>query len=98
MTFAFNTKSEEGGHLVAASHPRDQTVRPNVVTQAANPGYHKLIKHFEKLTGRGVVLNTSFNLHGSPVVNSPEDAINVLMSSGLEYLALNNFLIHKPMD
>ena len=51
---------------------------------------------FEERTGRGVVLNTSFNLHGEPIVNSPKDAVRVLEKSGLQHLALNRHLISKP--
>jgi carbamoyltransferase len=95
MTFAFPTKEEGYQDLIAASHPRDATIRPQIVSQQANPGYHKLISRFEEKTGRGVVLNTSFNLHGYPIVDSPVDAIKVFMNSGLETLALNHFMLSK---
>jgi carbamoyltransferase len=95
MTFAFPTKPEGYNDLVAASHPRDATIRPQIVTQKANPGYHKLITRFEERTGRGVVLNTSFNLHGYPIVDTPTDAIRVFVNSGLENLALNHFMLRK---
>lgn len=86
-----------GGHadLNAGSHPRDRTIRPQAVTKTGNPDYHRLISRFEERTGRGVVLNTSFNLHGFPIVYSPADAIDVLRRSGLTHLALNNFIISK---
>ena len=96
MTFALPTRRQTYGELIAASHPRDRTVRPQVVTQEANPGYHALISRFEEKTGRGVVLNTSFNLHGYPIVDTPVDAIGVFLNSGLDKLALNNFFIRKP--
>ncbi len=95
MTFAMPTRRETYGDLIAASHPRDRTVRPQVVTLEANPGYHALISRFEEKTGRGVVLNTSFNLHGYPIVDTPVDAIRVFLNSGLGTLALNNFMINK---
>ena len=54
-----------------------------------------LIQEFHKRTGRGVVLNTSFNLHGYPIVGTPEDALFVLENSGLRNLALGNYLVRK---
>ncbi|MGR8932919.1 MAG: carbamoyltransferase C-terminal domain-containing protein [Gammaproteobacteria bacterium] len=95
MMFAYEANPLKRSDLIAGSHPRDRTIRPQIVTRAANPDYHKLIAHFKKLTGRGAVLNTSFNLHGYPIVYSPQDAIHVFLNSGLEYLALNHFLIRK---
>ncbi len=95
MTFAFPTRDQGYKDLIAASHPRDATIRPQIVSQGANPGYHKLISRFEEKTGRGVVLNTSFNLHGYPIVDTPADAINVFMNSGLENLALNHYMLRK---
>lgn len=95
MTMAFRARDEGYDDLRAGSHPRDKTVRPQVVRKSANPRYHSVIDGFEKLTGRGVVLNTSFNLHGEPIVRSPEDALRVFMNSGLTHLALDNFLVSK---
>ena len=95
MTFAFPAKASGFGDLKAGAHPRDHTIRPQVVTRAANPDYASVIEHFDKETGRGVALNTSFNLHGEPIVYSPADAIRVFKLSGLNHLALNNFLISK---
>jgi carbamoyltransferase len=60
-----------------------------------NPDYHRLIDEFRRITGRGVVLNTSFNLHGYPIVDSPEDALDVLTRSGLKCLALGNYMVRK---
>ncbi len=95
MTMAYRAKPEGYDHLAAASHRRDRTIRPQVVTCLTNPSYHKLLTRFEKLTGRGVILNTSFNLHGHPIVYTPSDALSVFLQSGLENLALGNFVIRK---
>ncbi|QQS37252.1 MAG: hypothetical protein IPM56_04670 [Ignavibacteriales bacterium] len=94
MIMSFDSKIDHD-KIYAASHPYDKTVRPQVVYESWNPDYYKLIKHFEKLTGIGAVLNTSFNLHGYPIVCSPEDALNVFNQSGLKYLAIGNFLVKK---
>ena len=95
MTFAYAAKDAGYDHLIAGSHPHDRTIRPQVVTRRANPDYHAVIEKFEAKTGRGVVLNTSFNLHGEPIVYGPADAMRVLLTSGLEHLALNNFIVSK---
>jgi carbamoyltransferase len=95
MTFAFETLGDSRHEIVAASHPRDHTIRPQVVTRDANPRYHRLLSLFEERTGCGAVLNTSFNLHGFPIVQSPADAIDVFKRSGLTHLILNNHVISK---
>jgi carbamoyltransferase len=79
----------------AACHPYDLTVRPQVVYRDWNPSYYALLEAFEGLTGRGILLNTSFNLHGYPIVSQPRDALNVLNESGLDWLVIGNFLLHK---
>ncbi len=95
MTFAYPAKDGGYADLTAGSHPRDKTIRPQLVTRNANPDYHAVISKFEEKTGRGVVLNTSFNLHGEPIVHTPADALRVLLNSGLDHLALNNFIVSK---
>ena len=95
MILAFKTTRKGKKDLAAAIHPYDFTCRPQVLKKEDNPRYYQLIKEFEKLTGVGAVLNTSFNLHGRPIVCSPKDALYVFANSGLEYLALENYLICK---
>ena len=96
MTHTFQASTEGIDHLAAGTHPRDHTIRAQVVTKNANLGYHRLLSSFEERTGRGGLVNTSFNLHGEPIVYSPEDAIRVLQKSGLQHLALGHFLLKKP--
>ena len=95
MIMTFDTRAEKRAALAAAVHPYDFTGRPQEVSDRMNPDYFRVLKHFEELTGEGVILNTSFNLHGEPVVCSPEDALRVFDISGLEYLALDNMLLSK---
>ncbi|MCK4787975.1 MAG: hypothetical protein KAV87_29750 [Desulfobacteraceae bacterium] len=95
MTFAFRSKPDTYPDLIAGSHPSDHTIRPQVVTREASPDFHRLLTAYEEATGRGCILNTSFNLHGHPIVYSPQDAIEVFLNSGLRYLALNNYLLSK---
>lgn len=95
MTIGFETKELAHKHLIAGLHPEDLTARPQIVRKEQNPEYHNLLKEFEKITGIGGVLNTSLNLHGYPIVNTPEDLIKVLDNSDLKYVYVNNHLIHK---
>ena len=94
MILSFDT-TERVADLAAAIHPYDRSARPQIVSQEWNPGYHHLISEFRRRTGRGAILNTSFNLHGFPIANTPEDALEVLKNSGLQHLLLGHFLVHK---
>lgn len=95
MTVSFETTELARKHLPAALHPADFTARPQMVTKEMNPEYHDLIKEFERLTSVGALLNTSFNLHGRPIVCSPEDALFVFENSDLDMLLVGNTLISK---
>ena len=95
MMLAFPTNPKRRDEIVAAVHPQDGTARAHIVDEAWNPGYHRVIREFERRTGTGAVLNTSFNLHGEPLVGSPVDALDTFERSGLPHLALGRFLISK---
>jgi carbamoyltransferase len=95
MMFAFPSRPERRAAFVAAQHPYDFTTRPQEVTATHNPDYYRLLKEYEARTGEGIVLNTSFNLHGEPMVYRARDAVNVFLRSGLEYMALGNWWVEK---
>jgi carbamoyltransferase len=95
MMLAFPTNPKRRDEIIAAVHPQDGTARAHLVDEAWNPGYHRVIREFEQRTGTGAVLNTSFNLHGEPLVGSPADAVDTFERSGLPHLALGRFLISK---
>ncbi len=95
MMLAFPTNPKRRDEIAAAVHPHDGTARAHIVDEAWNPGYYRLIREFERRTGIGAVLNTSFNLHGEPLVCSPQDAVDTFERSGLPHLALGRFLISK---
>jgi len=94
MILSFDT-TERWKDIAAAIHPFDRTARPQLVSAKWNPSYHRVISEFEKLTGVGAVLNTSFNLHGFPICSRPADALEVLDKSGLTHLAIENWLVEK---
>jgi len=73
----------------------DGTARPQSVEEKYNPRFYALLKSFGELSGHPVLINTSFNVQGEPIVNSPEDALRCFFSSGLDVLVLNNFVLVK---
>lgn len=95
MMLAFETTKRAQTDIPATLHPYDQTCRPQILKKEDNPGFYEIIKEFEKLTGIPAVLNTSFNLHGEPIVCTPEDALDTFLKSGLEYLVIEDYLISK---
>jgi carbamoyltransferase len=70
----------------------DRTIRPQLVNEM-NAGYRDVIRAFKARTGVGGILNTSFNLHGYPIVGSPEVALDTLKKSELDAVALGPFLV-----
>ena len=60
-----------------------------------NDKYYDLIDQFRKITGLGVLLNTSFNLHGEPIVDTPEDALSTFQRSELDVVLINDYLISR---
>jgi carbamoyltransferase len=93
MTMAFDSIEETRSDFPSAMHPADKTVRPQIVTKEMNPEYYDLLQEFEKLTGRGILLNTSFNLHGKPVAIGPIEAIYTLRNSEMDALVIGNHLL-----
>ncbi|MGB3264426.1 MAG: carbamoyltransferase [Microcoleus sp.] len=73
----------------------DYSARIQTVHKETNPRYYDLISHFEKRSGCSIVVNTSFNVRGEPIVCTPEDAYRCFMRTEMDYLVLENFLIPK---
>lgn len=97
MIMAFDTPaSKEGRENISATiHPYDATCRPQTVRQEWNPSYYRVIKSFEEITGIGAILNTSFNLHGYPMVGTPEMALWTFENSKLDGLILGNYIVTR---
>jgi carbamoyltransferase len=95
MMFAFRTRPERRAALAGAQHPYDFTTRPQEVRTGHNPEFHRLLEEYESITGESAVLNTSFNLHGEPIVYRARDAVDVFLRSGLEHMALANWWVEK---
>lgn len=94
MTMAFDVVKGKEKKLAAAIHI-DNTARPQVVSKKVNPKYWQVIESFYQLTGVPVILNTSFNKHGLPIVHSPEDAVEHLLWGCVDELAIGDYLVKK---
>ncbi|MBI4057999.1 hypothetical protein HY405_01660 [Candidatus Microgenomates bacterium] len=95
MILTFDTTPQGQHELRAAIHPYDKTTRPQLLKKEDNPAYYYLIDEFRKITGVAALLNTSFNLHGEPIVCTPQQALRVFTKSGLSYLVLKDLIIQK---
>ena len=85
MMYAMDFKLEKHGEVPAITHV-DGTCRIQTVTREQNEKYYEIIDEFRKITGVPIVFNTSFNLAGEPLVETPDEAMNTIFSSDIEYL------------
>jgi carbamoyltransferase len=94
MVGAFKVKKEMRDEVPAIVHV-DGSARPQFVEYTTNPRYYKLIEEFALKTGTPMLVNTSFNLSGEPIVHLPEDAIRSFMKSEIDVLVLGDYIISK---
>lgn len=94
MTVAYHVKDNMKDSISSAVHV-DNTVRPQTVSSDVNPLYHSLISSLGKKTGHPVVLNTSFNVRGEPIICTPLEAIRCFYSCGLDAIIIGDFLLGK---
>ncbi|MCY4565154.1 MAG: carbamoyltransferase [Gammaproteobacteria bacterium] len=97
MTITFDVTPGWRERIPEVVH-EDGTARIQVVERATNPRYYALLEDMERLTGNGVLLNTSLNRRGEPIVCPPADALDMFFGSDLQYLALEDFLVTKRND
>ena len=95
MILAFDAQDDVKEKIPAALHV-DDTGRPQTVDKETNPRYWHLIDEFRKLTGVPVVLNTSFNVDSEPIVCTPKNALATFYMSGMDALAIGDFIVEKP--
>lgn len=95
MIQTFGVSPDAREEIEAALHPGDGTTRPQTVSPEANPRYHRLIEAFYDTTGIPILLNTSLNDHGEPVVNTPEEAVVDFYRMGLDTLVLGDYVLRK---
>ena len=89
---------EEKRKIIPAVTHVDGTGRLQTVSREDNPSFYHLLEEFDRLTGVPIVINTSFNVMGEPIVNKPEDAIRCFYTSGLEALILGRYLLVKSPE
>lgn len=94
MVTSFDVPKDKIKEIEGVVHV-DGTTRPQLVKKEIFPKYWELIKNVEKKLGIGVVLNTSFNRKGEPIVCSPKDALNTFLNCGMEYLAIGDYIVEK---
>jgi carbamoyltransferase len=73
----------------------DGTARAQFVSADDNPMFYRVLSEFKRLSGFGVVINTSFNLHGRTIANTPEDAIEDFLDSQMDFLVLDGYLVRR---
>lgn len=97
MIMAFPSLPTAQSQLKAAMHRYDFTIRPQIVEKEWNPSYWETLRQWHRASGNGGFLNTSFNLHGYPIVKDSVFALDTMLKSGLEYLVVDNFIVQKPI-
>ncbi len=94
MLFVCDVKKEQQDKIPAVTHI-DKTARPQTVTRSSNPLLYRLLNELSGEYGIPVVLNTSFNVNGEPIVCSPEDAVKTFLYARLDYLVIGSFIIER---
>jgi carbamoyltransferase len=94
MLFVYCVQSDKADKIPAVRHV-DGTARIQTVNEDQHPQYYSLLKEFKKLTGVPVLVNTSFNTRGEPIVCTPRDAIECFWTSPFDALVINSFLLEK---
>ena len=97
MTVTFDCTNFMKRTCPAAVHV-DGTARPQLVRADTNPSFYRIIQEYYRLSGIPSIINTSFNMHEEPIVNSPSDAIRAFLQGNLDYLAISNFLVRHPLQ
>ncbi|NBY18664.1 carbamoyltransferase, partial [bacterium] len=94
MLLAPKVKKEMQSRIPAVTHA-DETARIQTLTESQNPKLYRLLKVFGEKTGTPVLVNTSFNLRGEPIVCSPDDAVSCFKTSDLDALAIEDYWVEK---
>jgi carbamoyltransferase len=94
MITTVDVRSEHRASLPAVVHVNG-SARLQTVSAQDNPDFHALLRAVGKTTGREMVLNTSFNVKGQPIVRTPEEAIDTFLGTGIEFLFLENCIVTR---
>ena len=94
MLLVCDVKKDRIKDIPAVTHV-DDTARLQTITQEQNPRYWKLVQAFDRLTGIPVLVNTSFNVRGEPIVCTPSDAIRCYLGTNIDVLVVGNYVVRK---
>ena len=86
MTLLVDTKDEWKERIPTVVHPKDKTARIQIVTETSNPLFYQILKKYKEVSGAGILVNTSFNVHNEPIVETPENAFNHLKNGIVDFL------------
>lgn len=92
MTVCFPGTTRMQKEHPAAVHV-DGTSRMQIVRQESNPAFYRILSEYKKISGKGILLNTSLNIHEEPIVRTPQEAIAVFLVASLDYLAIGKYLV-----
>jgi len=95
MMFTFQAKADQAENFLAGIHQSDKTARAQIIDAEIYPDFHDIISKFDQKSGIPSVLNTSFNLHGFPIVLGACDAVDVYLNSALDVLVVDDYVITK---
>lgn len=95
MTVCFDCTEEMQREHAAVVHV-DKTARAQLVRETTNPAFYRILKAYKDITGHGVLLNTSFNIHEEPIVCTPDEAVSTFLRGKLDYLALGPYFVTQP--
>jgi len=97
MTKAFEIVEDKSADMPSVMHWIDRTTRPQTVERKVSPRFWLLIDEFRKISGVPLILNTSFNIKGEPIVCSPDDAIRAFFGTGIDELYIGDFVVEKKI-
>ena len=98
MTMCYDTKEGWAEKIPAVVHEADGTARPQLVYEERNPKFHSIWKAYEKISGLPILLNTSFNGHGEPIIDSPSQALAHLESGMIDLLVAEDYIYFKNQN
>lgn len=92
MTICYSTKNEWMDKIPAVVQKSDKTARPQIISVENNPKIHTLMTFYKELSGIPLILNTSFNTHGEPIIENPYHAFNHLENKVVDKLVMGNYV------
>lgn len=95
MTITFDCTEQMAAQSPGVVHV-DGTARPQLIDAETAPDFHRILSEYHRITGIPSLINTSFNMHGEPIVCTPQDAIRSFQQGNLDYLAIGNYLVTHP--